>query len=155
MQPGINNPQQDSNDVLGEYIHGHKKITATETKLVLFNGREERNVDYSSISSVNATTSRGGFKSINILGVSLIVISFAFMGFFFAIGELGLSIGIFFFLVVISIFIYLLNRLFFFTSYSISLADGSNILLGTASGILIFIDIIRTKGVKLKVINKS
>jgi len=154
MQPGMDNSQGEYNDVLAEYIHGNKKIIATETKLVLFNGREERSVDYNSIASVNVTTARGGFKSINILGIILLLLGFLFIIFFFAIGNLGLSIGVFFFLVVIIIFIYLLNHLFFLTSYSISLNGGSNIMLVEGSGTLVFIDVIRTKGVKIKVINK-
>jgi len=154
MQPGTDNSQGEYNDVLAEYIHGNKKIIATETKLIFFNGREEKSVDYNSIASVNVTTARGGFRNINILGIILLLAGFLFMAFFFAIGNLGLSIGVFFFLLVIIIFIYSLNHLFFLTSYSISLNSGSNIILASGSGTLVFIDVIRTKGVKIKVINK-
>jgi hypothetical protein len=154
MQSGTYNSQGDSNDVLAEYIHGNKKIIATETKLILFNGRQERSVDYSSISSVNVTTARGGFRSINILGILLLVAGLFFMEIFLTNGNPGLSIGVFFFVVVIIIFIYLLNHLFFLTSYSVSLTDGSNIMLATGAGTLVFIETIRTKGIKLKVINK-
>ena len=154
MQPGTDKSQGEYNDVLTEYIHGNKKIIATETKLVLFNGREEKSVDYSSIISVNITTARGRFRIINILGIILVLVGFYFMALLLTNGNPGLSIGIFFFVVVIIILIYLLNHLFLSTTYSISLTGGSNIMLSSGAGTLVLIDIIRTKGIKLKVINK-
>lgn len=154
MQPGTDNLQGQYNDVLAEYIHGNKKIIATETKLVLFNGKEEKDVDYSSIASLNVITWRGGFRSINILRIILIIVGFLLMLLFLAFGYIGLSIGVFFFVVVIAIFTYLLSHTISVTSYSISLTNGSSIVLAEGTGTLEFLKIIGTKGVEIKFINK-
>ena len=154
MQPGTDNLQGQYNDVLAEYIHGNKKIIATETKLVLFNGKEEKDVYYSSIASLNVITGRGGFRSINILRIILIIVGFLLMLLFLAFGYIGLSIGVFFFVVVIAIFTYLLSHTISVTSYSISLTNGSSIVLAEGTGTLEFLKIIGTKGVEIKLINK-
>jgi hypothetical protein len=61
---------------------------------------------------------------------------------------------VFFFVVVIAIFTYLLSHTISVTSYSISLTNGSSIVLAEGTGTLEFLKIIGTKGVEIKFINK-